>query len=164
MTIAASGVQPGSVTVSNSNTSYTFTGGPITGYTSLITGTGMTTLANTNSYTGGTYVTSGTLVAAAGDLSLGSSAGNLYVDNGATFATSNSGIISSRAVYVGTTGGSTDTGGTFNSNGQNSTLNGNVIVGNASVSGSFTKTGAGLLNLVGNTALNRCFQCNGCGA
>src|SRR5208282_1001504 len=64
-----------------------------------------------------------------------------------------SGIISSRAVYVATTGGSTDTGGTFNTNGLNSTLYGNVIVGNVSVSASFAKTGPGLLNLAGNTAL-----------
>ena len=88
VTIASSGVQPGSVTVSNSNTSYTFTGGPITGYTSFTTSGGMTTLAATNSYSGGTYVSSGTLVAAAGDGSLGSASGGLYLDNGGTFATS----------------------------------------------------------------------------
>ena len=45
------------------------------------------------------------------------------------------------------------TSATFNTNGLNSTLYGNVLVGNASVSGTFTKTGPGLLNLAGNTAL-----------
>ena len=154
ISVQAGGVSPYDVIVTSNSTAYTFTGGPIMGYASFSTsGNSVTTLAATNSYVGGTFASGGTLVAAAGDLSLGNSASGLFLDNGATFVTANSGITSSRPVSIATTGGSSDTSGTFNTNGLNSTIGGNVIVGNASVSGTFTKTGAGTLTLGGATSL-----------
>jgi fibronectin-binding autotransporter adhesin len=153
VTISSTGVQPGSVAINSNSTAYTFTGGPIAGYTSLtLTGSSVTTLAASNSYSGGTYVSAGTLVTGTGDASLGNTVGGLYLDNGAMLVTSNSGINSSRNVFVGT-GGTTSTGGVFNSNGQNSTFSGNVFVGNTGLSSTLTKTGSGSLTLAGATAL-----------
>jgi autotransporter-associated beta strand protein len=63
ITVAASGVAPGSVTFSNTTAKdYSLSGGPITGPTSLeISGGGHLTLRSANTYTGGTMVSSGTL-------------------------------------------------------------------------------------------------------
>jgi autotransporter-associated beta strand protein len=61
--IANVGVAPLSVVFSNSAKSYDLRGGPITGSTSLVlSGGGDVTLDNTNTYTGGTFVNSGTLI------------------------------------------------------------------------------------------------------
>jgi autotransporter-associated beta strand protein len=61
--IANVGVTPQSVVFGNNAKSYNLTGGPIAGSTSLVvSGGGQLTLSNTNSYTGGTIVSSGTLV------------------------------------------------------------------------------------------------------
>jgi autotransporter-associated beta strand protein len=61
--IAPAGVTPLEVIFKNNAESYTLTGGSIMGSTSLVlSGTGTVTLDNANSYTGGTYVTSGDLV------------------------------------------------------------------------------------------------------
>ncbi len=61
--IANVGVAPQSVVFSNSAKSYDLTGGPITGTTSLVlSGGGHLTLDNSNTYTGGTFVNSGTLI------------------------------------------------------------------------------------------------------
>ena len=80
-------VRATSVAVSGS-TSYTFTGsGSITGLTGVtVNGSGVLTVANTNSYTGGTFVQSGTLalginnaLPVAGALVLGSSGSSKIV-------------------------------------------------------------------------------------
>ncbi len=63
VSIAGSGVVPQAVVFNNGAKSYDLTGGPITGSTSLVlTGSGQVTLDNSNSYSGGTFVNSGTLV------------------------------------------------------------------------------------------------------
>lgn len=55
-------IAPGLVLVTNSTRSYTFSGGAITGSGSLTkTGNGRFTLANTNTYTGGTLINNGSL-------------------------------------------------------------------------------------------------------
>jgi fibronectin-binding autotransporter adhesin len=75
-------VLPGSVTVSNTNVSYTFSGsGSIGGTTSLVvSGPGTLTIANTNSYTGGTFINGGTLkVGNANALPNSATAGNVVL-------------------------------------------------------------------------------------
>jgi autotransporter-associated beta strand protein len=63
LTIAASGVAPGSVIFSSTTTSgYSLSGGPIKGATGLlVSGGGSLLLSNSNTYTGDTLVTSGVL-------------------------------------------------------------------------------------------------------
>ncbi|MGA2065182.1 MAG: alkaline phosphatase family protein [Thermoguttaceae bacterium] len=62
VTIQSGGVRPASVTFSNNKAAYTFTGGTIAGFASLVlNGSGTVTLSNTNSYTGGTTINAGTL-------------------------------------------------------------------------------------------------------
>ncbi len=81
-TVTISGsVAPGSLNVSNSAVNYTFQGGPITGLTSLTkNGPGTLTLAQTNTFSGGTMINGGVIVLGAnnalpiaGGLSLGTS-------------------------------------------------------------------------------------------
>src|SRR5208282_3797700 len=68
ISIQAAGVQPYDVLLNANSTAYTFTGGAIGGYASLTqSGSGLVTLAATNSYAGGTSITGGTLVVAVGD-------------------------------------------------------------------------------------------------
>jgi autotransporter-associated beta strand protein len=63
ITISAGGVSPGSVVFSNTaGKNYSISGGPIAGTTSLsVSGGGLVLLSSTNTYTGGTFVSSGTL-------------------------------------------------------------------------------------------------------
>ncbi len=89
-------VQPGSVTFSNSAVSYTLSGtGSIAGPISLaMNGPGTLTIANSNSYTGGTMINAGTLKAAnayalpsgpaAGDVVLGGAGTGILDLNGTT--------------------------------------------------------------------------------
>ncbi len=75
-------VIPGLVTVSNTAVSYTFSGsGSIAGAASLVmNGPGTLTIANTNSYTGGTFINGGTLkVGNANALPNGATAGNVVL-------------------------------------------------------------------------------------
>ncbi len=77
-----SAVVPGLVTVSNTNVSYTFSGsGSIGGSGSLVVnGPGTLTIANTNSYTGGTFINGGTLkVANVNALPSSATAGNVVL-------------------------------------------------------------------------------------
>jgi fibronectin-binding autotransporter adhesin len=77
-------VAPGSLTISNTAVNYTFTGGPITGIASLMkSGPGTLTLAQTNSYGGGTMILGGVIalgasnaLPVAGGLILGTSGGS----------------------------------------------------------------------------------------
>lgn len=154
ITIATGGVQPGAVFLSSSSTAYTFTGGPIAGTSVLYkNGSGLATLSSSNSYSGGTSITGGTLVVAAGDSSLGASSGAVSLDDGATLGTSTVGLTSSRNFAIGPSGNFAN--GTFNTNGSNSTLSGNIVVGNAATNGgsTFTKSGSGTLTLSGSVTL-----------
>jgi fibronectin-binding autotransporter adhesin len=67
VTVVSGGVNPASVTFNNSSSTYTLTGGAITGSGKLtVSGTGAVLLNNPNSYTGGTTVNAG------GNLQVGS--------------------------------------------------------------------------------------------
>jgi autotransporter-associated beta strand protein len=88
--IAEGGVAPGSVDFSNTAAeNYSLSGGPISGSASLVvSGGGHVTLSNANTYTGGTWVTSGTLEIAScdalpegGTLTIGSG-GTVILANG----------------------------------------------------------------------------------
>jgi fibronectin-binding autotransporter adhesin len=157
VTISGSGVTPGGVIFSNTATAYTLTGGPILGSTGLTaSGAGLVTLAATNSYTGGTVITGGTLVAASGDAGLGAPTGPVTLDNLATLRTGTNGLTSGRSFFVGSgPNAANGTGGTFDTNGSNSTLSGNLVVGGTGTvqGGTFYKVGAGTLTLSGTTSL-----------
>jgi fibronectin-binding autotransporter adhesin len=80
-------VLPGSVTLSNTAVSYTFSGSSsIGGATSLVmNGPGTLTIANSNSYTGGTIINAGTLkLANANALPSGAAAGNVVLGSAGT--------------------------------------------------------------------------------
>ena len=62
ITIAGGGVQPGSVTFTNNTTSYSFTGGAISGPAAItLEGSGSVTFSNANAYTGMTTLSNGVL-------------------------------------------------------------------------------------------------------
>jgi fibronectin-binding autotransporter adhesin len=87
VTISGS-VAPGSLTVSNTAVNYTFQGGPITGLTGLTKkGPGTLTLAQTNTFSGGTSINGGVIALGtnnalpiAGGLTLGTVGGNGTID------------------------------------------------------------------------------------
>ncbi len=85
ITIAASGVAPGSIVFSNTaGRDYSLSGGPITGATSLVlSGGGKLTLSGTSDYTGGTFVSHGTLILASNHAVADGS--SLTVGNSASF-------------------------------------------------------------------------------
>ena len=137
VTVAPGGVSPGSITISNSSNTYTFTGGAIGGGGSSglsKSGNGAVILMSSNTYTGGTSITGGTLVVAAGDSSLGAASGAISISNGATLQTTNAGIISGRNITFG------PGGATFNTNSLSSSTSGTVTM-----NGPFTVSGGGNL-------------------
>ncbi len=136
VTIDAGGVAPGSTTVSAASGTYTFTGGAITGTGALTkSGSGTLVLSSANSYTGGTNLNGGILNVSA-DSALGNSSGGLTFAGGTLQA--GAALASARAITLNGAGGTVDT------NGFDSTLNGNI--GGA---GALTKAGAGNLTLSG---------------
>ena len=128
------------MTVSNSANSYTIQGSPITGLASLTkTGLGSLTLASTNTYQGGTFITGGTLTVSAGDGSLGNPSGAITLDNGGTLAPAAVALNTGRNITVNSGGG------TINTNSLSCSASGNVAV-----NGPFTVAGGGNLALTGN--------------
>ena len=91
ITVASGGVAPAGVAINNTipGTGYAFVGGAISGTGALYlqpTNVGSVSLSGTNTYTGGTQVSGGTLIVA-GDSSLGASSGAggaVVLDNGST--------------------------------------------------------------------------------
>jgi autotransporter-associated beta strand protein len=96
-------------------------------------GAGTVILTNANTYTGGTGMRNGTLEVGS-DGNLGAAAGSLTFDGGALRTTG--GLTSARDIVT------TDLGGTFDTNGFDSTFTGAV-----SGTGTLVKTGAGQLNV-----------------
>ena len=85
ITIASGGVQPASVARTNTTTSYSFSGGAISGSATVtLSGSGRVTFLNANTYTGATTISAGTLQLGNGTAGYdGSIAGNSIVNNGA---------------------------------------------------------------------------------
>lgn len=95
--VISGNMMPSSVTFENDEKNYTLSGdGSIVGETSLVkNGAGKLTVNNINSYTGGTYINGGTLVASSFANSigtdygaLGNTANRIYIKNNATLSTS----------------------------------------------------------------------------
>ncbi len=83
ISVAGAGVSPASVTISNSVTAYSFSGGGIGGSGTLTkAGSGTATLSAANSYSGQTLVQGGTLVVSANN-ALGTAAAGTVISNGA---------------------------------------------------------------------------------
>jgi fibronectin-binding autotransporter adhesin len=156
ITIAAGGVSPSQVTV-NATRNYTFAGGPINGITKVTkSGTGTLVMSGTsNTYTGGTTVTLGTL-AIAGDGSFGATSGALTVSK--TSATNltilrfdaDTTINASRVVKLTQTNGG---GPQINTNGFNVNIPGPILCGNSN-NVNLIKTGGGTLTLGGDNSTN----------
>ncbi len=143
VTISGSAVTPLSLVFSNSSNSYSVTGGSITGTTSLVkTGAGLLTLSNSNSYTGGTQITGGTLATGApGNLALGATSGGVTIDTNGTLQFTTSNFSSARNITVNAGGG------TIVASAGTATVSGNLTL---AANGTFSKTGSGVLNFTGN--------------
>jgi fibronectin-binding autotransporter adhesin len=165
--IQSGGVAPTSVTFNNGNASYTLTdsdgsngiGGSAT---VLVAGSGTVNFSGSNSYTGGTTISSGTLIVGtngtlgngtttvnggilkiSSDAALGGASNTLSFGGGTLVA--NAALSLGRAITVNSGGG------TFNTNGLASTTSGNTTIsGTLSVSGGVNNSG----NLSGSLALN----------
>jgi autotransporter-associated beta strand protein len=131
-------VAPAAVTVNNSTLNYTFTGpGAITGSIPLVkSGTGTLTLANDNTYTGGTQLNGGTLSLASAN-AIGTTGTITFGGGTLQFTAANTTDYSARF--------SAATGQAYNidTNGQNVTLASALT----SPGGTLTKTGTGNLTL-----------------
>lgn len=111
--------------------------GTVAGLGALIkTGAGTLILSGTNTYTGGTTVSAGTLSVAA-DAALGAVAGNVTLNGGTLATTAN--MSSARSVSLGASNGTVDT----------ATATTLTLSGVVSGSGSLTTTGAGVLTVTG---------------
>ncbi len=144
VTVVGGGVTPAVTNISNAANTYTFTGGTIGGAGALTkTGNGSAVLSATNAYSGGTNLNGGILVADGGDDRLGASTGAINF-NGGTLKTASTGITSARAINVAAGGG------TFDSNGLNSSTTGLTTF----TAATFTKAGTGDLALNGTVAFD----------
>ena len=167
ISVAGGGVSPGSVTINNNSTTYSFSSGSIGGSGGLTKqGSGTATLSASNGYGGLTLVQAGRLIVAANN-ALGATGSGTVVSNGAALGLqsvnystaepltiSGTGISSSGALYV-VSGSNTFAGaitlGADSSIGVNTNLS---LTLNGAISGGFslTKTGAGVLAFGGSSA------------
>ena len=105
----ANSVSPASVTFQNSNGTYIINGEPITGSASLSkTGSGLVVINNTNTYSGGTSITGGTISIAA-DAAIGSLSSGVSL-NGGTLAVTSPITSSARVFALGANGGTISIG------------------------------------------------------
>ena len=108
-------VQPASMTINNNILAYTFSGsGKIAGSTSLLkSGTGTLTISNTNTYTGGTIISAGTIIisnssalSTSGTITLGDAGTGV---NSTALLLTGSGMSYSRPIIVSTQAGGMNT-------------------------------------------------------
>ncbi len=167
ISVAVGGVLPGSVSINNSSTAYTFSGGSINGSGTLAKqGAGQATLLAGNGYSGLTLVKAGALIVAANN-ALGATGSGTIVSNGAALGFQGS-VNYSSAEPVTISGGGGGGGALYAVSGHNIfagpvTLAANSTVGvdeslsltlNGAIGGNFgfTKTGGGQLSLSGTSA------------
>ncbi len=165
--ITGSGVSPASVLFTNNTAAYSFSGGAISGTASVtLSGTGLVTFSNSNTYTGGTTISAGTLQVGSGGAT-GTPGSGAVADNGAlvfnlsgpaTFGGAISGVGSLAQAGTGSlilSGSNTYSGGTTISSG---TLNfGNLSAlgfGAASFAGSATLQAGASGALPNNLSIN----------
>jgi autotransporter-associated beta strand protein len=157
-------VSPSSVTVSAFFNDYTIGGLPIAGAGKLTkSGTGALVLTSSNSYSGGTTVSQGTVqLGASGALGSGllTLSGGLLTSDSVTPRTN---LLAGVSITTGTILGDTvntgrlNLGGTVNwNNGTRAlTINSDVVLSGGSTNGSFSKTGPGVLTLQGSHYFSR---------
>jgi fibronectin-binding autotransporter adhesin len=113
--------------------------GAINGTGSLsVTGSAGLTLSGTNTYSGGTTVSGGGALTIQSDAALGNVNGGLTLNNGTLVFGSSFNLAATRAVTIGSSGGTIDVGG-----------NNATILGAIGGSGGLTKRGTGTLTLSG---------------
>ncbi len=147
ITISGGTLSPGGVNIINptSGTGYVFLGGAIGGTGGLYlqpSNVGFVSLSGTNTYSGGTQVSGGTLIVA-GDRSLGTvngAGGALVVDYGSTLQLASS-FSSGRTFEIGSNGG------VLNTNGFSFSTSGSFFGG-----GAYTQLGSGTVSLSGPSA------------
>ena len=143
-------VSPNSVTVSNVSKTFTFTGYAISGVSGLTKqGSGLLVLSQTNTYSGDTVVSNGTLkITTASAIPTGSGKGDVVVGGAGVLDVNSASITVNGLSGNGTV--DTMAGGnptlTVGNNGASSTFSGTLQ--NSSGSLALTKTGNGTLNLV----------------
>jgi autotransporter-associated beta strand protein len=152
ITIAAGGVQPASVLFLNNTNAYSFSGGAISGTASVtLSGTGVVTFNSHNTYSGGTFVNSGTLVDTVGT-ALGSglvTVGPLGAVNFTSASATVSGLSGAGSVVLGNTVAPNSTNLTINST-ANATFSGSIS--EAQAPSILTKTGPNTQTLTGNNS------------
>ena len=168
VSVTGAGVAPGSVTVNNAATAYSFSGGSINGSGGVTKhGTGLVTLSAANGYGGLTVVRGGQLVVAA-DGALGAVGSGTVVSNGAALGFQGSVNYSAAEPLTISGAGGGGRGALYAVSGNNAfggpvTLAANSTVGvdaslslalNSAISGgfNFTKTGQGTLTFGGRAA------------
>jgi len=165
--VTGGGVSPGSVTINNASTIYSFSGGSINGGGTLTKqGTGQATLSAANGYSGLTLIKAGTLIVAANN-ALGTTGSGTVVSNGAALGFQG-GVNYSSTEPITISGGGGGGGALYAVSGNN-TFAGTVILAadsmvgvasglglalNGAISGGFNlaKTGQGTLTFGGGTA------------
>ena len=140
-------VQNGTLTLPTGGTSVTVASGVSATVSSIVAGSiltvgggGTLTLSGTNTYSGGTTVTAGTL-SISKDASLGAATGGLTLNGGAleVTGTSDTGLGSSRSLAIGSSGATID----INASAENYAIGQSI----ATTTGGLTKTGSGALAL-----------------
>jgi autotransporter-associated beta strand protein len=152
-------VAPASITVSNSSKPYSFTGGAISGSATLTkNGNGLLILASTNTYSGGTTLSNGTLQLGDGVANDGVVAGGITDNANLIFANpmdqTYAGVISGTGTLMKTNAGALTLTGANTFTG-NLTINGGTLT-----NGTVPASGTGISSPLGNLAVVRNININ----
>ena len=148
ITIAAGGVTPASVVINDTTSAFAFTGGAITGGTSLVkNGAGTTVMAANNTYHGGTTVNDGTLQIGNGGTAGALGAGNTALTlASSTLAFNRSDASSYNGVISGAGSIRSDGSGTTTLGGTN-TYTGGTVISTGTLQGNHNSFGNGTITL-----------------